>query len=192
MERPLRFTVNLSPRSSKDFRAVCRDARQGPLADLVDRLGVELGPSPHQDFNRFISAVAADAAAHDIKRSPPRARRYLRNRPLHETKPPSPLIKAVHRKIARPDSMRGLYPVTIDGEPTVVEHEPGSDLRDYEQVPCSMKEASKLSCATKCCPTPGTPGMFPTALGSETRSALLAIAAGLSPSARWRRYAPTS
>ena len=50
-----------------------------------------------------------------------------------ETAPP--VIKRVHKRVADPDPLRGLYPATIDGKPTVVEYEPDTDLRDTEQVP---------------------------------------------------------
>src|SRR5262249_34850762 len=33
------------------------------------------------------------------------------------------------------DTLRGLFEVTVDGKPVVVEYEPDSDLRDTEQVP---------------------------------------------------------
>ena len=50
-----------------------------------------------------------------------------------ETAPP--VIKRVHKKTMQPDPLRGLFPVTLDGRPAVVEYEPDADLRDAEQVP---------------------------------------------------------
>ena len=50
-----------------------------------------------------------------------------------ETAPP--VIKRVHKRGVEPDPLRGLYPVTIDGRPAVVEYEPDTDLRDTEQIP---------------------------------------------------------
>ena len=50
-----------------------------------------------------------------------------------ETAPP--VIKKVHKRGTPPDPLRGLFPVTLDGRPAVVEYEPDSDLRDTEQVP---------------------------------------------------------
>ena len=46
----------------------------------------------------------------------------------------SAVIKKVHKGIEA-DPLHGLYPVTIDGKPAVVEYEPDTDLRDTEQVP---------------------------------------------------------
>jgi type I restriction enzyme M protein len=45
------------------------------------------------------------------------------------------VIKRVHKMGTLPDSMRGLFEVTIGGAPRVVEYEPDTDLRDTEQVP---------------------------------------------------------
>jgi len=47
-----------------------------------------------------------------------------------------PVIKKVHKPgKAQPDPLRGLYEVKLDGKPVVVEYEPDSELRDFEQVP---------------------------------------------------------
>ena len=49
-----------------------------------------------------------------------------------ETAPP--VIKRVHKN-TEPAPLRGLYPITIDDKPAVVEYEPDTNLRDTEQVP---------------------------------------------------------
>ncbi len=47
-----------------------------------------------------------------------------------------PVIRKLHKPgKAEADPLHGLFPVTIDGKPCVVEYEPDSDLRDTEQVP---------------------------------------------------------
>ncbi len=50
-----------------------------------------------------------------------------------ETAPP--VIRRVHKKGTQPDPLQGLFPVTLDGRPAVVEYEPDPDLRDTDQVP---------------------------------------------------------
>ena len=67
VERPLRLTVDLSPDHRQRFRAACRDAKEEPLANVIDRVAIVLGTGPHPDFNRFMEVVAADASAHGIK-----------------------------------------------------------------------------------------------------------------------------
>ena len=50
-----------------------------------------------------------------------------------ETAPP--VIRKVHKGSVESDPLRGLFPVTLNGRPAVVEYEPDADLRDTEQVP---------------------------------------------------------
>ena len=133
VERLLRLTVDLSPERRQSFRDACRDAKEEPLANAVDRVAAELGPGPHQDFNRFMSAVAADAAAHGVKLTAKR-KTLLKTSLASRDGTAEPVIKKVHRR-AEADPLRGLYAVTIDGMPAVVECEPDTDLRDTEQVP---------------------------------------------------------
>ena len=45
-----------------------------------------------------------------------------------------PVIKKIH-KGGEPDPLHGLFSVTIEGKPAIVEYEPDTDLRDTEQVP---------------------------------------------------------
>jgi len=46
-----------------------------------------------------------------------------------------PVIRKIHRRGATPDPLHGLFEMTIQGKPAVVEYEPDSELRDTEQVP---------------------------------------------------------
>jgi type I restriction enzyme M protein len=53
-----------------------------------------------------------------------------------------PVIAKIHKPgkggksaAIQPDSLHGLYEVTIDGKKSVVEYETDSDLRDSEQIP---------------------------------------------------------
>ena len=45
------------------------------------------------------------------------------------------VIKKIHKRDIESDPLRGLFQVTLDGRPAVVEYEPDPDLRDTEQVP---------------------------------------------------------
>jgi len=45
------------------------------------------------------------------------------------------LIRKIHKKGAKADPLRGLFAVTVEGKPIVVEYEPDPDLRDTEQIP---------------------------------------------------------
>jgi len=47
-----------------------------------------------------------------------------------------PVIKKIHKPgKAKADPMHGLYEVEVDGKTCLVEYEPDSELRDYEQIP---------------------------------------------------------
>ena len=134
VERPLRLTVELSPERRRSLRDVCQDAKEEPLANLVNRVGIELGPGPHRDFNRFMSAVTADADEKGVKLTAKR-KTLLKTSLASRDETAEPVIKTIHRAgRAEPDALRGLYPVTIDGKKVIVEYEPDTDLRDTEQV----------------------------------------------------------
>ena len=135
VERPLRVNVDLSPERRRSFRAACRNAKEEPLANVVDRVAAEFGPGPHRDFNHFMSAVAVDTGAHKVKLTAKR-KTLLKTSLASRDENAEPVIKSVHRKgTADPDDLRGLYPANIDGKPAVVEYEPDPQLRDTEQVP---------------------------------------------------------
>jgi type I restriction enzyme M protein len=135
VERPLRLKVDLSEASRKRFRKACEEAKDEPLANILDRLAEELGPGRHQDFNRFMAAFERQAEISDEGLSAKRKKLIQGN--LTETdKDAEPVVKKVHKsgKIEA-DPMRGRYAVTLEGKPRVVEYESDSELRDTEQVP---------------------------------------------------------
>ena len=45
------------------------------------------------------------------------------------------VIKKILKKGTAPDPLRGLFGISTDGKPAVVEYEPDTDLRDTEQIP---------------------------------------------------------
>ncbi len=135
VERPLRLAVDLSPERCRSFRDACIEANEEPLADVTDRIGVELGLGPHRDFNRFMSAVVADATTHGVKLTAKR-KTLLKTYLAARDETAEPVIKAVHRTgTVEPDPLRGLFPASVGGKPAIVEYEPDPDLRDTEQVP---------------------------------------------------------
>ena len=46
-----------------------------------------------------------------------------------------PIIRKIHKRGTEADPLRGLFAVTVNGRPAVVEYEPDTDLRDTEQIP---------------------------------------------------------
>ena len=47
----------------------------------------------------------------------------------------SPIVKKIYKRGTEADPMRGLFDATSEGQPSVVEYEADTDLRDTEQVP---------------------------------------------------------
>ena len=134
VERPLRLTVDLSPEQRSRFRAACRDAKEEPVANVIDRVATVLGAGPHPNFNRSLEVVVADASAHGVKLTAKR-KNLLRMALASREEAAAPVIRKVHTSGVEPDPLRGLFPVTLAGKSAVVEYEPDTDLRDTEQVP---------------------------------------------------------
>ena len=135
VERPLRLTVDLSPDHRHCFRAACRDVKEEPLANVIDRVATVLGAGPHPDFNRFMEVVVANASAHGVKLTAKR-KNLLQTVLASREETAAPVIKKTHKPgRVEPDPIRGLMEAFVDGQSTVVEHEPDPDLRDTEQIP---------------------------------------------------------
>ena len=135
VERPLRLTVNLSPDHCQRFRAACCDAKEEPLANVIDRVATGMGAGPHPDFNRFMEFVVADASAHGVKLTAKR-KNLLQMALASREEAAAPVIKKTHKPgTVEPDPVRGLIEAVVDGQSTVVEHEADPVLRDTEQVP---------------------------------------------------------
>ena len=135
VERPLRLTVDLSPEHRQRFRAACRDVKEEPLANVIDRVATVLGAGPHPDFNRFMEVVVADASAHGIKLTAKR-KNLLQMALASREEAAAPVIKKTHKSGAvESDPIRGLIEAAVDGQSAVVEYEPDTDLRDTEHVP---------------------------------------------------------
>ncbi len=135
VQRPLRLRVDLSEPSRTRFRKACQEAKEGPLADVVDRLAQELGPGPHKDFSRFMAAFEKEADRGGVRLNPKRAK-LIQSALAEKDEATEPVIKKVHKpgKVGA-DPLHGRYAVTLDGKARVVEYEPDSELRDTEQVP---------------------------------------------------------
>ena len=135
VERPLRLTVDLSPDHRQRFHDACRDAKEEPLSNVIDRVATVLGAGPHPDFNRFMEAVVADAPAHGVKLTAKR-KNLLQTALGSREEAAAPVVKEVHKPGAvEPDPIRGLIEAAVDGRNAVVKYEPDTDLRDTEQVP---------------------------------------------------------
>ena len=135
VEQPLRLKVEFSSATLARFKKACAEARDETLTNLIDRLVKTNGDGAYTDFNTFMADVEKDAADHGVKLTSKR-QKLLQSELAEKDEKAAPLIKKIHKsdKIEA-DPMHGLYPITLDGKPYVVEYETDSDLRDSEQVP---------------------------------------------------------
>ena len=109
-----------------------RDAR---LVEVATMLRAVLGGEVFDDYNAFIEAFDAALKQYRIKLNATDKKAILSAVSWRDESAP-PVIKKIHKPDKKePDPLHGLFAVEIDGEPHVVEYEPDSDLRDYEQIP---------------------------------------------------------
>jgi type I restriction enzyme M protein len=135
VERPLRLKVDLSPANRAKFKKTCAEAKDEPLANLVERLVEVLGIGPHTDFNEFMREVENDAEKHGVKLTSKREK-MLQNSLAEKDEAAAPVVKTIHKHgKSQPRPLYGYYEVNIDGNSCVVDYEPDTDLRDTEQVP---------------------------------------------------------
>ena len=135
VERPLRLAVDLSAERRDQFRATCKEAKELPMAGLVDRLAAKLGSGPHRDLNVLMDSLAEDSRRRGVKLTAKR-KKLLRDSLAERSEEAKPVVARKH-KLAKvePDPLRGLCEVTLGSKRWVVEYEPDPDLRDTEQVP---------------------------------------------------------
>ncbi|WP_316190480.1 MULTISPECIES: class I SAM-dependent DNA methyltransferase [unclassified Bradyrhizobium] len=135
VERPLRLSVDLSMARRDRFAATCLEADEQPVANIVDRIALEIGDGPHCDFNRFLEQVEADADKHGVKLTAKRIK-LLQSALAERDESAERVIRRIHKPgKAEADPLHGLFPLTVDGKARVVEYEPDGDLRDTEAVP---------------------------------------------------------
>ena len=135
VERPLRLRVTLDEESLARLDEACAEAKEQPLASLLERVAQEIGAGPHQDYTRFMVAVEQAAARERVKLTAKRLR-LLREALAERDETAAPVIRqAYDSKRYAPDPIQGRYALELNGESFVVEYEPDPLLRDTEQVP---------------------------------------------------------
>ena len=135
VDRPLRLSVDLSPKQRAQFRAACEEAQEEPIANVVDRVATTLGTGPHLDFNRLTAAVETDVSEHGIKLTAKR-KKLLQTALATRNEKAEPVLRKIHRPGTKvPDPIRGLVESASKGKRRLVEYERDSELRDTEQVP---------------------------------------------------------
>jgi type I restriction enzyme M protein len=109
--------------------------RDAMLMQTAHRLRKELGEGVFEDHNVFLERVEAALEKLGLKPSAGELKLIVGAVSWRVEEAPA-VIKKVHKPgRAQADPLHGLYEAKIGGKSCVVEYEPDSELRDYEQIP---------------------------------------------------------
>lgn len=109
--------------------------RDAQLVEIASQLRVALGDGLMEDHNVFLERVDATLKQLGLKPSAADLKLII-NAVSWRVEDAPAVIKKVHKPgKAQPDPLRGRFEARIDGKTCVVEYEPDSELRDYEQIP---------------------------------------------------------
>jgi len=111
--------------------------RDAMLVETATKLRVELGGDLFEDHNVFLEQVEDALEAIGVKLSASDYKAIIAAVSWRDENAP-PVIKKIHKPgKLKPDPLRGLYEGKDGpaGRPTIVEYEPDSELRDFEQIP---------------------------------------------------------
>ena len=105
------------------------------LMTTATELRNELGDGLFEDHNTFLAQVEATLKSRKLKLSAAELKIII-NAVSWRVEDAPRVFKRIHKSgRTAADPLRGLFEAEVGGAPTVVEYEPDSELRDYEQVP---------------------------------------------------------
>lgn len=109
--------------------------RDALLVSTATKLRQVLGEGLFENHNDFLEQV--DEALRGISPKPSAADlKQLISAVSWRVEAAPPVLKKVYKPgKATPDPLRGLFSASVEGKTCVVEYEPDSELRDYEQIP---------------------------------------------------------
>ncbi len=109
--------------------------RDAMLVEIATRLSESLGDGLFDDYNVFLEKVDAALKNLSLKLGAADLKLIL-NAVSWRVEDAPPVIKKVHKPgKMRSDPIRGMFETKLGGKTCVVEYEPDSELRDYEQIP---------------------------------------------------------
>ncbi|MBV5333041.1 SAM-dependent DNA methyltransferase, partial [bacterium] len=109
--------------------------RDAQLIATATQLRVALGDELIEDHNVFLDRVDATLKKLGLKPSAADLKLII-NAVSWRVEDAPAVIKKIHKPgKAQPAPLRGLFETKIDGKTCVVEYEPDSELRDFEQIP---------------------------------------------------------
>jgi type I restriction enzyme M protein len=135
VDRPLRLTVNFSDESLKSFKLICNEEKEKDFILILEKVSKDIGPGPHLDFNLVKAAVNFLALRQGVKMIGKRWK-LIENGLAKNDEKALPIIKRIHKsENMKPDPVWGLFSVTINGRPEVVEYESDNDLKNFIEIP---------------------------------------------------------
>ena len=109
--------------------------RDAFLVETATKLHDTLGGNLFEDHNVFLEKMSGALKNLGTKLSAADHKLIVNAVSWRDESAP-PVIKRVHKPgKAQPDPLRGLYPNPVGAPKLVLEYEPDSELRDYEQIP---------------------------------------------------------
>jgi type I restriction enzyme M protein len=109
--------------------------RDAALGETAEKLRTAMGDGLFEDHNIFLERVDAALKKLGLKLSASDLKLIVNAVSWRDEAAP-PVIKKVHKPgKTPPDPLCGLYEAQVAGKPAVVEYEPDSELRDFEQIP---------------------------------------------------------
>jgi type I restriction enzyme M protein len=109
--------------------------RDGRLIKTADALREEIGGDLFEDHNVFRATIDEVLERLDPKPSAADLKVLLRSVSWRVEAAPAVIAKIYKPGKKQVDALHGLFEATLDGKEAVVEYEPDSELRDFEQVP---------------------------------------------------------
>jgi type I restriction enzyme M protein len=105
------------------------------LLDVANQLRKALGDELYDDHNVFLERVEAALKMLGLKPSAAELKLIVNAVSWRVEDAPRVIKKIYKPGKTQPDPLRGLFESEINGKICVVEYEPDSELRDFEQIP---------------------------------------------------------
>jgi type I restriction enzyme M protein len=126
---------SLSDKKKKKLLSDATWKRDAMLLDVANQLRKALGDDLFEDHNVFLEKVEAALKKLDLKPSAAELKLIV-NAVSWRVEDAPRVIRKIHKPgKTQPDALRGLFEAEINGKTCVVEYEPDSELRDFEQIP---------------------------------------------------------
>ena len=126
---------SLSDKKKKKLLSEATWKRDAMLLDVANQLRKALGDELYDDHNVFLEKVEAAIKKLGLKPSAAELKLIV-NAVSWRVEDAPRVIRKIHKPgKTQPDALRGLFEAEINRKTCVVEYEPDSELRDFEQIP---------------------------------------------------------